>query len=47
MLSKKKLKKMNLDILLIICISLILGVFGIFISHYNSDRFIDGYYNTK
>lgn len=47
MLSRKKLKNMNLDLLLTICVSLMLGIFGVFISHYNSDRFIDGYYDAE
>lgn len=38
---KLELKKDNLSLLITTSITILLGIFGIFISHYNSDKFID------
>ncbi len=42
MLRKKQKEKNNLDCIISISITLLLAFFGIFISHYNSDKFIEG-----
>ena len=38
---KLQIKKTNLNLLITAFISILLGVFGIFISHYNGDNFIE------